>query len=310
MPRYFLTKVWGFSPDDYPVLGFPPGGGCNKFLKESHPDDWVVMAGTKGAETAAAERGRLLGMVRLGRNLLSVEDVLNSLGTPIPPEHRRPNGEYKWPTGLPMVEARRFVDTPDLASIFGNYLPGQEWAAFALDLAEKVRPDVVARLAALPTEPVDITASPIIAAQASVSEALRLNRETGPTGPGPSNHRDAVDRTPAWGSAYLLRLEGPPNWQPHAHVVKIGRAEHVEKRLKGLNHGLVTGATGFSWGTVLEQRFATEKLAHAFEQAMHELLRPHRVKGQSEVYAIRQSDAEAAWVRVFKAGRWGVGEGT
>ena len=268
------------------------------------------MAGTKGVETAAAERGRLLGMVRLGRNLVSVEDVLRSLGTPIPPEHRRPNGEYKWPTGLPMVEARRFLGTPDLASIFGNYLPGQEWAAFALDLGDKVKPEIVARLAALPTELVNITASPIIAAQASVSEALRLNRETGPTGPGPSNHRGAVDRAPAWGSAYMLRLVGPLDWRPHAQVLKVGRAEHVDKRLKALNYGLVTGATGFSWQMVLEQRFPTEIVAHAFEQSVHDLLTPQRVKGQSEVYSIRQSDAELAWMKVFKAGKWGLRGGT
>ena len=126
MPRYFLTKVWGFSPDRYPVLGFTPNGGCNKFLKESHPDDWVVVAGTKGVETSPEERGRLLGMMRLGRNSVPVEEVLHSLGTPIPSEHRRESGEYKWPTGLPMVEARRFVEKPDLAPIFGDYLPGNE----------------------------------------------------------------------------------------------------------------------------------------------------------------------------------------
>ncbi len=305
MPKYFLTKVWGFSPDDYPVLGFPEGGGLRKFLKESDPDDWVVVAGTKGPETSPEERGRLLGMMKLGRNTVDVVDVLTSLGTPIPAEHRRDDGSYRWPLGLPMVHARRFVDIPDLDSVFGKYHWRQEWAAFALELSAKFPAEVIERLATLPTERVDITASPIIAAQAAVHETLGLNR-VGPTGPGPSDHRDAIDRNPGWGCAYLLRLRGPGGWTPTLPILKVGRAVDVEARVRTLNRALLGSVTGYKWEVVMEQRFSDEPRAHAFEQALHERMFARRVKGQTEVYSVAQGDLESEWAAVLSAGKWAI----
>lgn len=305
MPKYFLTKVWGFSPDDYPVLGFPQSGGLEKFLRESTSGDWMIVAGTKGQETATGERGRLLGMMRLGRKVVDVVAVLESLGTPIPPEHRLGDGQYRWPRGLPMIEARRFAGQPDVAEIFGDYLPGQEWAAFAIDLSGRFPPAVIKRVAELPTEPLNIARSPIIAAQVAVHDALGLHR-LGPTGPGPSDHRAAVERTSTWGFAYALKLVGPSAWRPTFPVFKVGRSIDVAKRAEELNSGLLPFVTGFRWQVVMQQRFRDEAEAHAFEQAVHERLRNKLVRDEREVYQLRQGDLEAAWMTVFQSGEWSV----
>lgn len=304
VPKYFLTKVWGFSPHDYPVLGFPVGGGLNKFLKESRLDDWVVVAGTKGDNTSADERGRLLGMMRLGRNMVPVVRVLKSLGTKIPRAHLRADGSYRWPTGLPMVEARRFVDAPDLDEVFGKYHWRQEWATYALDLTEKFEPDAIARLLALPTERVSVTLSPIIARQTVVDDVLELNRRPGPTGPAPANHRNAVDRDPPWGSAYLFRLRGRHDSLSGLPILKVGRAVDVAERLGTLNRGLISTVTGYLWEYADEWRFWTENQAHAFEQAVHARLAGHVVEGQTEVYRMREDDLRSEWMNVFTQGKW------
>ena len=97
MQRIFLTKVWGFDPETYPALGFNSEGGRLKFLKESAPGDWVVLAGTRGSPTDSSDQGRLLGKVQLGTEEVDVEEVVRSVGTAIPADHYNEDGQYRWP---------------------------------------------------------------------------------------------------------------------------------------------------------------------------------------------------------------------
>lgn len=306
MSKLFLTKVWGFSPENYPALGFNSGSARDKFIAESVPGDWVVLAGTREPPTHAKDRGRLLAKVRLGTTQINVEDTLKSLGTPIPPEHYNPDGSYRWPFGLPLIEARRFVGQPDLASLVGNYVPGTEWATYALDVEARLGREVAASIAALPTEDAKIVNAPEIARQRAYQEALQLGRREGPTGPGPSTSRSGSTRDPGHGSAYLLRLK---NSDPRARagakaVFKIGRATDINERIKELNRGLVPAATGYSWICVMQQVFPTEDQAHAFEQALHKLLRRYLVDGETEIYEVSEGEVQTRWMDVFAGRRW------
>ncbi len=112
MSRVFLTKVWGFSPESYLALGFNAKGARIKFLRESQPGDWVILAGTRGFPTASEFQGRLLGKVQLGKDEVDVEEILHSIGTDIPDDHYSEDGKYRWPFGLPMINAKRFTDLP------------------------------------------------------------------------------------------------------------------------------------------------------------------------------------------------------
>jgi hypothetical protein len=94
MAKFFLTKAWGFSPETYPTLGFNSEGARNKFLKESKPGDWVLMAGTRGEPTHPKEQGKLLGKAQLGTDQIDVEEVLKSIGSEIPPNHYNDDGRY------------------------------------------------------------------------------------------------------------------------------------------------------------------------------------------------------------------------
>jgi hypothetical protein len=300
MARVFLTKVWGFSPRTYPALGFASEAGRIKFLRESQPGDWVVLAGTLSAPTSPEHRGRLLGKVQLGTDEIDVEEVLRSVGTEIPIEHYRDDGEYRWPYGLPIISAEHFLDLPDVAQVFGNYLSGTQWAAYALDIDEYLGPEMKTKVDALKTQPAKIIDAPIIIQQRERQNALILNRN-GPTGPGPSISRNATERTPGSASAYLFQLHGGTR-----EVFKVGYATDVQDRLLSLNKGLITTITGYLWKIILKQEFRTERQAYDFEQRLHVYLREHKVQGEQEVYSISRRTIESIWTDVFTKGEWAI----
>jgi T5orf172 domain-containing protein len=299
--RIFLTKVWGFDPEEYPVLGFNREWGRRKFLRESGPEDWLVLAGTRLAPTPREKRGRLLGRVQLGTQEVSVEEILRSVDTEIPAEHYL-HGRYRWPYGLPMIAAYRFPNLPDLAAVFGNYLPGRQWASYAIDLEEALGSEAVKRIEALPEEPAHILEIPAIKRQRERQRALARNRRKGPTGPAPSDHREGSFRSPSSAAAYLLKLEGG-----RENVFKVGYSGELDSRLTTLNKGLLSRVTGFSWRMVAKQNFGSERQAYAFEQEVHRRLRKYLADQELEIYFISQQEIELVWRDVFFAADWAIG---
>ena len=298
MPNYFLTKVWGYEPDVYPMLGFNTAGARDKFLRESRPGDWVVMAGTLGGQTPPEQRGRLLGMAQLGTTKVDVIAVLESLDYAFEDEHFDAQGNYRWPFGLPFLRALRFVGLPDVKELFGDYLPGTEWAAYALNIAEKIGAHAPALIEGLETAQLDIRDAPVLRQARGLQDTLRLARD-GATGPGPSTSRAGSERAPGEGYAYMLRLEGA-----RRAAFKVGRSTDVAGRIAQLNKGLVPSVTGCRWVLEQHQRFPSEEQAHGFEQAVHRRLRRHLAEGETEIYVTLRSEVEQAWVDVLMSGEW------
>lgn len=301
MPRIFLTKVWGFDPESYPALGFNTEGGRLKSLRESAPGDWVVLAGTRGVPTHPSDQGRLLGKVQPGPEEINVEEVVRSVGTPIPDDHYNEAGRYRWPFGLPLIAAQRFLEKPDLADVLGGYLPGTQWASYALDVGSTLGPAMQTQLENLRTEDAHIIDAPAIVRQRERQRALVLNQTRSMTGPGPSTARSASERLARAASVYLFELQGG-----RRTAYKIGYSGDLDGRLGALNKGLVSSVTGFSWRLVMRQKFATESQAYAFEQLLHARLRQYRVEGEQEVYSMKRDDLDRAWADVFVKADWAI----
>jgi len=297
--RVFLTKVWGFSPESYPALGFNAKGARDKLLRESLPGDWVILAGTKGLPTVPEYQGRLLGKVQLGKEEINVENILSSIGTNIPKDHYHDDGRYRWPFGLPMIEAQRFIDLPDLSELFGNYLPGTQWASYALDVEKKLGVEAVKKIESLRCEKVNIIEAPEIIRQRKRNRALSLNNTNGATGPGPSNSRKGTERESSSASAYIMKLHGSLN-----EVYKIGYSSNVLGRLADLNKGLITGVTNFYWEVIQQQAFPDEKQAYNFEQLMHRRLNASLVEGEREIYLIKYKELNSVWIDEFYNANW------
>jgi T5orf172 domain len=299
MSRLFLTKVWGFDPEIYPALGFNSDGARRNFLRASSPGDWVVFAGTLGPETNADDQGRLLGKVQLGPEEIDVEDTLRSVGYDIPKNQYNANGKYKWPFGLPIISALRFPDKPRLLDVLGSNLSGSHWAAFALDVREKLGAEAQAKLEDLLSEPAHLVQAPAIIRQRERQRALISNR--GVTGPGPSTERAASHSTPGAGAVYIFELQGARD------VFKIGYSTDVEGRLAALNKPLLPGITGFLWKLALApQRFPTAQQAYDFEQIVHKHLRSHLVDNEQEIYRISRKELDRIWQGVLYRADWAI----
>lgn len=302
MEKIFLTKVWGFSPENYPALGFNSPGGRDKLLKESSPGDWVLLAGTKGKPTLPEHQGRLLGKVQLGTDQVDVEKVLNSIGTEIPVDHYNDDGKYKWPYGLPMLKAYRFVDLPDLEALFDSYLSGMQWASYALDIELKLGLTALSKLKNLKVKEARIIDAPEIIRQRRRHDALILNRtKNGPTGPGPSQSRSGSTNSIENGTTYLLQLhhKGKP-----LEIFKVGYSGNINERVDNLNKGLIPNVTEYLWKIVLAQNFTTAIQAFSYEQVLHDQLQPYRVNGEIEIYKIEFKRIRTAWTEIFYRGDW------
>ena len=300
MPRLFLTKVWGFEPESYPALGFSSEGGRLKFLRESSPGDWVVLAGTLGPETNIDDRGCLLGKVQLGPEKIDVEEVLRSVGYEIPENQYKHDGEYRWRFGLPLISAQRFSGKPDLSAVLGSYLSGTQWATYALGVQEKLGADAQAKLGTLPTEPAEIVQAPAIIRQRERQRVFLLN---GATGPGPSTTRTATIRVAGEGSVYLLEL------QRARDIFKIGYSADVEVRLGQHNKPLLPSVTGYSWKLITNLRFPSEQQAYNFEQIVHKRLSRFLVEGEREIYRIERKELDRVWGDVLYRADWATSAG-
>jgi T5orf172 domain. len=296
MPRLFLTKVWGFEPESYPALGFNSEGGRLKFLRESSPGDWVVLAGTLGRETNIDDQGRLLGKVQLGPENVDVEEVLRSVRYQIPENQYNRDGDYRWPFGLPLISAQRFSGKPDLSAVLGSYLSGTQWAAYALDVQEKLGTVAQAKLEALPTLPAKIVQAPAIIRQRERQRVFLLNRWA--TGPGPSTTRTATTRDAGEASVYLLELQSARD------VFKIGYSADVEVRLATHNKPLLPSVTGYSWKLLTNLKFPREQQAYNFEQIVHNRLRRFLIDGEREIYRIERKDLDRVWGDVLYRADW------
>lgn len=286
MSQLFLTKTWGFIPEEYPALGFSTEGGLNKTIGEVKAGDWIIIAGTMGEPTPIEDQGRLLGKIKVGTTKVDVEAVLASVNYEIPKNQYNESGEYRWRFGLPMIEAHRFKDKPKLLDIFGDNLSGNQWATYALALKNKVSDEIIQKIHMLPTFHVDIIEAPEIKRQRNIINYIA----SGNTGPGPSGSRSGSDTDNNGGFTYLLSLKGVSS-----SVYKIGYSRDINQRVKDLNSGLLKSIKNLEWEIELNKYFDNVEDAYKFEQALHSNLKMHLISGEREVYKISETDIKNKW---------------
>ena len=201
MPRVFATKVWGFNPDRWAVLGFSRPGSRDSLVRELEPDDWVLHIGTRvTGDTASWDRGKLLGIARLSETEISTE---NGVEPQLWADYLdRNNGRPKWPFGLPMVEARQFVDRATLDEY--DIIPRFREANLGLVLgtnAVQLTSEEAASVLSLRTEPCALFTSHSLEA-ARQRDALRRKLRKSPIPPTPGQRTASYEDLP--GHTYVL----------------------------------------------------------------------------------------------------------
>lgn len=293
MTKYFLTKTWGFNPETHPLLGFGNDGALRTYLKDSDLDSWLLIAGTKGESTSESQRGRLLGMVKLGRNQVDSEAVLGAIDVEIEHKDRDLEGRYRWPFGLPMLEAYTFDGWPYISDVFGHGLAGTVWASTArnIELAKDVPDNIVEIIDQLPITECSIHSIPEFEEEVIRQQLERVRREyRGATGPGPTSERGGSTIKKGWPVTYILSLEG----LKRRNVVKVGYTNNIERRIKELNSGLLTPISGLKWVVSIAQPHNSGLAAYACEQMVHEKLVQYLVPGEREIYDMKINDCASA----------------
>lgn len=307
MPRVFATKVWGFNPDRWAVLGFSRPGSRDALARDIDPDDWVLHIGTRvTGDTNPRDRGKLLGLARLGVTAIASEagvekqlwqDYLD-----------RNNGRAKWPFGLPMVEAREFVDRDTLDEY--DIIPRFRGANFGLVLgtnAIELTAEEAERVLAHSTVPARLYSSPDLT-DARERDALRRKLRRSPILPAPGQRTATYEDQP--GHTYALELVGEGvakavgqfgiGGRLGKRVFKVGYAIDVRERVAALNFAF-PNLNSLRWKEYANQHHGTGIEAMAMEERIHNLLDAHTARGagNTETFVCTEDVLMAAWNRAL-----------
>jgi hypothetical protein len=272
MPRVFATKVWGFNPSRWAALGFSRPGSRDTLARELRPDDWVLHIGTRvTGDTSPWDRGKLLGMARLGEREIPTEMAVEP--TLWADYLSRNRGRPKWPFGLPMVEAKQFVERADLDEY--DVIPRFRDANLGLVLgtnAIELTPEEAEAILRLPTVPCELFSSPELEAARDHSNLRRLVRRRRQIPPGTGARTSSYEDQEAY--TYVLELAGDGlsaaagrgdlGGRKGKRVYKVGYAVDVKDRAATLNFAF-PNLDALSWKASLSQRHENIVAAMAME---------------------------------------------
>ena len=112
--RVWITSFWGFNPEGEGYFGFTREGDRTFFLRHWRPGDLVMIYGTLGDSTEAADRGRVLGFLEVEPKTIRDIDRMSPEGRRWKVENRVTN---RWTYALPVVRAWRSVDRPEARAL-------------------------------------------------------------------------------------------------------------------------------------------------------------------------------------------------
>lgn len=284
--------MWGFTPEWWAALGFSKAGDRDRLLGLWQDDDWVLVLGTFGEEPADDDRGRLLGLVKIGRKALPTEQLVDP--TRWHEQRFRRDGLPKWPHGIPMTEAWRFTarPLPDRRDV----LPRLQDAGLGMALTGfvELNPEEAKAVLSLPRARLETLYRSHEMLEQSAREARTASlRAT--TGPAPSlvNQLREIADGPA--SIYLLRFVGDLRRVSRLSAAelgnkvlyKIGWSVNPANRLTQINAHFPDPAIA-GWKLEKAQEFPSRLEAYFFEQKLLNTLSSYRMRGETVLMSERE----------------------
>lgn len=284
--RIFATRVWGFDPVSWPVITFGLEGNRGRLLKESEVGDCILFVGTQGEPTDEEERGRLLGIARIGRIPVETLSVLDP--SAVSPHDYDEHGRFRWPKALAMTQAWAFRTKPYLKDVLAAQLPYNATTQ-AVPLDER---DATAVME-LEAEEIMIPSSEPIERLRTLEAALSAGKPT--RGVVPTAWSREVGRTLGNPSVtYAMRYGKTDCW-------KIGHAVDAKTRLAEINRHVPHEVTGARWALWRVQKWPDETMAYAMEQKLFGALVGCRTEG--ERVRCPESSLHEAWMKAIGAGK-------
>jgi hypothetical protein len=274
-----MTKTWSFGAPCGP-LQFSQEGWRERARQALREGDRVVIVATLGDEPDEEERGKLLGMMEPTNQVVQSLDYDLERG----PQDFDEHGAYKWPYGLEIKDAWRFLEPrPGLRDISSRRF-GMNAALGIVQLT----PEEEARVLALPHEQVRLL-QPIrrVARQEGDDAARRRGA------PPPSTKRNGImhlRKAPAF--TYAMKIDGIE--EP---AVKIGWAFDWSDRQRQFNLVALPHLGGPKYNIWMKEIWPTAYGAYDMEQALlrqfDSLRHPHN---REVLVPIRAQEFERAWI--------------
>lgn len=281
MTKIFGTRFWGFEPVKYPFVGFSHLGSRNSLIAKSVDGDLVLVLGTKGSETAADDRGMLLGLIEFERTEAYAADL-----APIGVEDdwlRDEEGAVRWPYAVPALRAWRFDPPRDVWEVLQRQLTMAATSAF-----DQLSPSEVELVLALPKVEIPLPRSRAHVRRERVNsnKAVLDPLSRGQPGPPPSEWSAITSRTDGPTATYLFRFGNSDIW-------KIGISQNPRQRLNALNFSVPFELLRQNWDIVLEQRWPSGAAAYEMEQAILDQI--GRRQTQNERFRCAEKEITRLW---------------
>lgn len=277
--KIFVTRVWGFDPENWPLVTFNLEGNRDKLLKQSAPGDRIVFVGTLREPTPDAMRGRLLGMAEIGRIPIDTEDFLAERAK------RKQDfdqaGQFRWPKAVPMVSAWRFEPSPMLLDVVEEQLPYHATPQ-AVALSAKDAEAIIA----LDTVAVKLPDLEVLNKQRLLRNALDQANPTTGLRPTTSSHQ-VIRNAERPACTYAFRFGNTNVW-------KIGHTVNVTERLKQVNWHIPSEVIQEKWQAVFRQAWKSETEAYEMEQRVLGALASYRTQGERAQCS--EQELRNAWI--------------
>lgn len=143
----YMKKTWGFGVPSGP-LQFSTQGARDNARRFLNPEDLVVIVGTQGEPTQGHEQNKILGLVEPTKMAISSLDYLFQRR----PQDFDEQGNYRWPYGLELRAAWRFLEPRAYLADVSQRNFGREGVLGLVELL----PAEEARILALPREQIEL----------------------------------------------------------------------------------------------------------------------------------------------------------
>lgn len=108
-----VTRVWGFSPEDWGALGFPKDGTARRLADEAKKYFVVCFVShNKAHHITDGDEGLVHGLYELSSELVNLEDDEVLAEQHFENSNNYLDGKFRWPLGLRAVRAWRFLSPP------------------------------------------------------------------------------------------------------------------------------------------------------------------------------------------------------
>jgi hypothetical protein len=274
----YMTKTWGFSVPCGP-LQFSKRGWRDRVRSFIRPGDLVAIVGTLDEPTKEDERGMILGLMEpTTEPVMALNYDLNPGAVDYDDE-----GHYRWPFGLELRAAWRFLEPRAPLSAISSRKFGTDAAQGIVPML----PDEEAVILALRREPIALLQSTQATARIEGIDVARKK-----AAPPPSTTRMGVmhmRNAPAY--TYALEIIGAEK-----PCFKIGWAFDPNQRNRQFNLASLPALGGLQYKPVLTQLWNTARQAFAMEQALLRKFDGLRFHQNREVVTpITKKEIQDAW---------------